>query len=366
MIYLLWQTHFQFIFERCEIRELDKDDTWVKRKGKLLFSHQKRCPTSTHHLTPSTYNSIVIFVSFLCPLFFLPFFFSSLFSPQNTISAGQILLHRFYFRASMFTHKLLLTTMTCLFLAMKVEETPLRLRSLFAVFDRLLKRRAGLDCTPLSERRYEAWSEGLRELEVVVLNKLGFELYVDVPHKFILHFVNYLHPTARDDDPPTAALWKSLNQRCWSTLNDCFLSSRVIFQYQPEVIACAAMYVAANELQLALPHEWWKLFDITNNALYAAAIDIQRLYTLLSDTSLPLDYIPTDADDNSNTNELIVYMPRNRAQLLAQRKKQIEEAANTSRLTSSHPSVTAHNNSPSTSSSSNPTMTGTRSSPMEL
>lgn len=218
-------------------------------------------------------------------------------------------------------------SMTSLFLASKVEETPVRLRDLFACFDRLLKRRAGLDCSPLSDQRHQAWTEALKEAEVILLNKVGFEVYVDVPHKFILHFINYLHPTAREEDSAISDMWHLLNQRCWNTLNDCLLSSRVLFQYTPSVIACTAIYLAANTLELVLPHEWWQLFDVPNDTLYACAVDIQRLYKLLAGDgtgSAPLDYIPTDPTDNAQTNELIVYPIRNRAKLLEERKRQIE------------------------------------------
>lgn len=267
--------------------------------------------------------------------------------PQATISTGQVLVHRFYFRADMSTHRLLPVAMACLFLATKLEETPLKLRFVLSVFDRLLKRQAGVDPTPLSEARFQAWSATLKECEGVILNALGYELYVDMPHKFILHFINYLHPTAQQPANSSAeeekgastsaggasasdalaerALWSSLNQRCWSTLNDCLLSSRVLFQYAPEVIACAAIYLSANILELALPHEWWLLFDVKTNTLQHCAIDISRLYALLAPSQAPLEYAPTDPDDNEQTNELIKYAPRTRAQLLAERTKQLEQ-----------------------------------------
>lgn len=240
----------------------------------------------------------------------------------------------------MSVHKLLPVCMTAVFLGAKLEETPLNLRAICSVFDRLLKRQAGVDTTPLAEKRFQSWSETVKSCEGVMLQALGFELYNDLPHKFILHFINYLHPTARDaphtdgdathdSAAATAAalereLWSSLNQRCWSTLNDSLLSSRVLFQYASEVIACAAIHLAACELQITLPHEWWRLFDVATHQLHACTIDMTRLYALLRDATTPLQYTPTDPNDNAQTNELIVYAPRSRAQRIAERQQQLE------------------------------------------
>jgi hypothetical protein len=288
--------------------------------------------------------------------------------PQGTISTGQVLVHRVYLRADMSVQRVLPVTMACLFLATKLEETPLKLRYLLSAFDRLLKRQAGLDATPMAEQRFQAWSATVKECEGVLLNLLGYELYVDLPHKFILHFLNYLHPTVHaaasttgdgDEEKSSAAsadaqseraLWSSLTQRCWSTLNDSLLSHRVLFQYKPEAIACAAIYLAANILELTLPEEWWGLFDVKTTTLQHCAIDISRLYALLAPSQAPLEYQPTDAEDTAQTNELIRYAPRNRAQLLAERLKQQQQQQQQQQA----PSAARNTNAPPAASSSAP------------
>ena len=270
-------------------------------------------------------------------------------SPIISICASQVLLHRFYFRAPMSGHfKLLRVCMTSLFVGCKMEETPVGIRDVCAVFDRLLKRRAGVDCTPLSESRLAAWRESIRSMEGILLRECGFEVSCETPHAFILHFLAYMRPRPRADtaaaemDASTALedqRWSELQQRSWSALNDCLLSPKILFSFRAEVVACAAIVLAASLLSQALPAEWWMLFDVKTQELDQCSLEFATLYARLSrygtdDSSggssmlQQLDYTPTDANDNETNNELMVYRPRNRRALIEeQRRKKIEEAA---------------------------------------
>lgn len=246
--------------------------------------------------------------------------------------------------------KLLRVCMTALFLGCKMEETPVAVRDVCAVFDRILKRRAGVDCTPLSESRLNAWRESLRSMEGILLRECGFEVSCETPHAFILHFLAYMRPrtaaaaAAGADMDAAEALeerrWAELQQRSWSALNDCLLSPKILFSFRAEVVACAAIIVAASLLALALPDEWWTLFDVRTTELDQCSLEFATLYARLSrygdgssggagsSSLLQLDYTPTDANDNETNNELLVYRPRNRrAMIEEQRRKKAEEAA---------------------------------------
>lgn len=254
--------------------------------------------------------------------------------PQSTISSAQVLLHRFYFRVSMHSYKLLRVCMTAVFVAAKVEETPVRLRDTLACFDRLLKRRAGLEPTPLAEQRYEIWAAGVLSCEGVLLRELGFELYIDLPHAFILHFLNYLHPRIEEAPPAEQRTWGELRQRSWNALNDALLSPRLMFAFHPHVLACGAIVVAASLLSLPLPHEWWMLFDVHTHTLDSCALQFAHTYALLSRAAADstsaasggqLDYTPAHADDNDTNNELAKFRPANRKARLEQARKDREE-----------------------------------------
>jgi hypothetical protein len=239
----------------------------------------------------------------------------------------------------MHSYKLLRVCMTCIFVASKVEETPVRLRCILACFDRLIKRRAGFEPTPLSEQRYDIWAAGVFSCESVLLRELGFELYIDLPHAFILHFLNYLHPNIEDTSEDEQYKWSQLRQRSWNALNDALLSSRLLFTFHPHVLACGAIVVAASLLSLTLPPEWWILFDVQTDKLDACALEFAQLYALLSRQSNNvggIDYTSAHIDDNENTNELCKFRPVNRIQKLEAIKKEREEKIAAAAATSSN------------------------------
>lgn len=85
------------------------------------------------------------------------------------------------------------------------------------------------------------WTDQLRQYEMVILRELGYELYVEHPHKFLLHFINCFKPNECDPqvidqmkangateaeiaekqrEVNEAWKWDELNQRAWNFLND--------------------------------------------------------------------------------------------------------------------------------------------------
>ena len=232
----------------------------------------------------------------------------------------------------------------------------MRLRDVLAVFDRILKRRAGLDPSPLAESRFQGWSAAVSSMEGIMLRELGFELYIDMPHGFILHFINYLHPRLGEAPVSEQRLWAELNQRSWNALNDALFSPRLLFGFRPEVVACAGLFVAASLLGLALPDEWWRLFDVATADLDQCALDLATLYGRMAqhadhdDPHRTLEYTPTDPADNATNNELIVYASKNRQALLQEKRRKEMEAKETAAASSAAASTATSSASPPLSS----------------
>lgn len=93
------------------------------------------------------------------------------------------------------------------------------------------------------------------QCERLLLEKLGFHTYVELPYKFFLNYLNVLQ----------LAKHKTLPQRAWNNLNDCMRTVACV-RFQPEVLASAAIYHATKSLHLTLPEEpvpWWTLFNAT-------------------------------------------------------------------------------------------------------
>ncbi len=90
-------------------------------------------------------------------------------------------------------------------------------------------------------QRFLTWTDMLPQFERVILRELGYELYVEHPHKFLLHFINCVKPNdfdpklieqmrangeaeeeiaGRQRELEEAWKWNELNQRAWNFLND--------------------------------------------------------------------------------------------------------------------------------------------------
>lgn len=115
-------------------------------------------------------------------------------------------------------HRLQYICATCIFLATKVEETPRKLLEQIYVFDRLMKLRTNQEFTICSMSRATRWKNHIQSIELIILKELGYELYVDHPHKFVLHMINVL--SVKDISSEEAEVWKELAQRAWNFCND--------------------------------------------------------------------------------------------------------------------------------------------------
>ena len=173
---------------------------------------------------------------------------------------------------------------TCVVLATKLEEC---LKSVFSVLsvycvakyrrmklEKGEKNAASSDTAPV----LDASSVLLYKLrqavvlyERVLLEKTGFNTYVELPYKFFLNYLNVLQISKH----------KTLPQQAWNNLNDCMRTVACIL-YPPEVLASAAIYKAAKTLQISMPEDpvpWWTLFN-------ASIDDIKDICTLLDDLYL--------------------------------------------------------------------------------
>eukprot|EP00002_Diphylleia_rotans_P023546 TRINITY_DN4636_c0_g4_i2.p1 TRINITY_DN4636_c0_g4~~TRINITY_DN4636_c0_g4_i2.p1 ORF type:complete len:235 (-),score=49.02 TRINITY_DN4636_c0_g4_i2:69-773(-) len=177
--------------------------------------------------------------------------------PQAVISSAQVLFHRFYFRKSMNKIEVKSVATACLFLAGKVEEKPRRLRDVINVYKHLERRRNGLAPKPVNyeTQDYADVKNKLVQTERWILKELGFILYTELPHKFLLTYLGQ-----RFLNLPSIA------QKAWNYMVD---SHRlpVILTHNPETIACASIYLAAKSSGIPLPEDipWWSVFEVQDS-----------------------------------------------------------------------------------------------------
>jgi len=195
---------------------------------------------------------------------------------QIVIAAAQSFYHRFYRglrhkRRSYKHYPPFLVAMTCVYLSSKVEEEKRRHRDVLNVFDRLHKKNSNKPLNVLDpySRRYSKWKLSMMKLELIILCDLGYQLKLKSPHKFILNYISVLEA----DD--------KVAQKAWSYLNDS-LRLPAIIEIRPEVLACAAIYLAAKYFQITLQRDppWHQVFDASKEDIEYVSRMIMELYKI--------------------------------------------------------------------------------------
>lgn len=202
--------------------------------------------------------------------------------PQVVMCTAQNLLHRFYYRKSLTRFDSLVVAMGCFFLACKIEENPKRIRELIYVFHYVwrCRDRSKKGSLELGGPRYNGWKAEIVKIERHILKELGFSFYViEHPHKFILFYVKIL---ALDHD-------RNFAQIAWNYLND-VMRLDFCLRYRSEVVACAAIFMAARDRAVKLPVDpvcWWDVFHVDKAQLDDVVSGIVQLYNRAKVAWLP-------------------------------------------------------------------------------
>lgn len=187
--------------------------------------------------------------------------------------SAQLLLQRFYTRVSLLAHNTIWAVGACLLISAKLADQPRNLRHIANVLhDRLCARENRADTVDWhGEKRrrplefYGAagydWKFELIATERHVLMELGFRLQAEVPHKFVLIFVNTLRDKARAPawTERGANRFRRLLQIAWNFAND-VMRIRVCVAEETETVACACIALAAESCGEELPGRWQKVF----------------------------------------------------------------------------------------------------------
>lgn len=204
--------------------------------------------------------------------------------PQVAMTTAEILLHRVYQTAEYTFDKypIDITSMAALFLAAKIEEYPRKAREVIDVFTYTISTKLEKEMT-LNFNEHERIREELITAERKLLKTLGFNLLSSYPHKIL---VNYYHAIVHALDPEHN-VWKErdnqkLLQRAWNYCNDC-LRIDVFIKYSKEVVACACIQLACEDLQMLFPkstngREWYLLFVENESEVNDAMKMIRSLY----------------------------------------------------------------------------------------
>ena len=154
---------------------------------------------------------------------------------QSTVATAQMLLHRFYLRASFVEYPQDQIVAVIVFIAAKVDEHP---RKLGDIHDQLLK----VLPSAKADQELESWRQRAMRLERRVLRILCFDLSLLQPHRLTLQLVKQL-PQVPDELIP----------QVWQIIHDMLRTPLCILFTAPQ-LASAAIWLAAHERgDVALP-----------------------------------------------------------------------------------------------------------------
>ncbi|GLV38229.1 uncharacterized protein CBL_12875 [Carabus blaptoides fortunei] len=190
--------------------------------------------------------------------------------PQVAMATGQVLLQRFYYSKSLVRHPIEHTAMACVCLASKIEEAPRRVRDVINVFHHVRQVDSKKTLQPMIlDQHYITLKTQVIKAERRVLKELGFCVHIKHPHKII---VMYLQVLSYEKN-------LALMQLAWNYMNDS-LRTDAFVRYQPEVIACACIYLTARKLKLPLPRApaWYLVFGVSELQIKDVCLKILRLY----------------------------------------------------------------------------------------
>ena len=102
-------------------------------------------------------------------------------------------------------------------------------------------------------------------LEGIALAGLGFNLHASLPHPLVVTYAQALdlfgagYPEGTGPKVATQAV---------RLLNTALLSPQLLYlTHQPNALAVSALYLAARQLGVSLPEEWWEGWDVEREEL---------------------------------------------------------------------------------------------------
>ncbi|KNE58962.1 hypothetical protein AMAG_03319 [Allomyces macrogynus ATCC 38327] len=191
--------------------------------------------------------------------------------PQFSVGTAQVLLHRFYFAASLKKFGVRDMVLGALFLATKLEETPRRMRDIINVVHHAVLLQQGHPDPPMLDvhgMEYADLERAMMRAEMYLLKYLAFHVHVAHPHMWL---VNYLQ-AMRLARPPLA-------QTAWNYVNDSYRLP-LLCMVQPHVVACAAIQLAADDHAVGLSEGWAALLNVRPADLEYVTAQIHHLATI--------------------------------------------------------------------------------------
>jgi hypothetical protein len=171
----------------------------------------------------------------------------------------------------------------------KVSASPRSLRSITNVYAYLLSPHSLLS-TPdstkaspesyyVSESTYITNRNRYLHVEGQILNALGFNVHVALPHPLAITYLQALDVFAASNNRKSPNTGKEVGKQAIEYLNTALLSPQMLYlTHQPCTLATAAIYLASRDRAVKLPDvEWWEVFDCEREELGFLAVAMRSV-----------------------------------------------------------------------------------------
>lgn len=172
---------------------------------------------------------------------------------QRVIATAIVYFQRFYTKNAYASTDPILVLVTCLYLASKVEEAPVRIRVLCAEASRMMQE--------LGYHELPNHIPAIAEMEFFLLEELEFDLVVFHPYDTLSALCRTCVDCMMSRTAQKAEMHAALLQMGWTVVNDMYRTSLPL-EHPPYLLAVAALYLAlvavppmAEEVQVLVQGE---------------------------------------------------------------------------------------------------------------
>lgn len=173
-----------------------------------------------------------------------------------SINTAMVFMHRFYMFHSFQKYPALTMAPCALFLAAKVEETPLKLEYVIKTVHMLTTDPNSNDKLEVNDKEYEKMQQEIIANENLLLQTLGFDLVIAHPHTSIITCAEF------------AGVPESLTKLAYNLATNSLHFSTMCLTYDPSTVACICIQLASKRIALDIGQSiegkyWWSYLDPT-------------------------------------------------------------------------------------------------------